>query len=440
MMGLHPGALVALYAACAVAPLALAALSAPRENDFLAELGIGLGLMAYAMLLAQFISSGRFAALSGRVGIDRTMRFHQLSARVLAVFVLLHPLVPRIPTEAAMLPMAAQMLSIMFTAPHLRSGVLAWGLLLLGVVIAIWRHRLPLNYEAWRALHVVGAIAIAAAGAHHMFTVGSYSATPPLFWFWCALLAIAFASFVFVYWVRPLLLWRMGYHVTGNREVAPGVHELAFEPTKGRGLRFHAGQFAWLNLKPVPLFDHPFSLCSSPTEAPRVRMLIRSRGDFTGRLQHIPIGTPVRLDGPHGHFTLTGQDVPSLCFIAGGIGISPIMSMLRDLYAHQDARPVTILYAARDTQHLVFAEEIEAMAADRGWRVHLFVDTPTAGGRGQSGAITAASLHAALGVSGARDTLCMLCGPTPMMLELEQMLLRLGVPANRIIYERFEYD
>ncbi len=78
--------------------------------------------------LAQFISSGRFAALSGRVGIDPSMRFHQLSACVLAVFVVLHPLVPRIPTEPARLPMAGQMLPIMFTAPHLRRGVLAFAL------------------------------------------------------------------------------------------------------------------------------------------------------------------------------------------------------------------------------------------------------------------------------------------------------------------------
>jgi len=57
-MGLHPAALIALYGAVALAPLALCALTSPRENDFLAELGVGLGLVAYAM--------GRAAECSGR--------------------------------------------------------------------------------------------------------------------------------------------------------------------------------------------------------------------------------------------------------------------------------------------------------------------------------------------------------------------------------------
>jgi len=64
-MGLPPAALLLLYGGLALAPLTIAALSGPRENAFLAELGTGAGLMAYAMLLMQFISSGPLC-LSGR--------------------------------------------------------------------------------------------------------------------------------------------------------------------------------------------------------------------------------------------------------------------------------------------------------------------------------------------------------------------------------------
>jgi len=438
-MGLHPAALLVLYGGVALAPLAIAALTGPRENDFLAELGIGLGLTAYAMLLMQFVSSGRFEQLSGRVGIDRMMRFHQLTARLLAVLVLLHPLAPRIPTSMDMLSMTPQAVAIMFGAPHLRSGVAAWVILLIVVLMAIFRHHLPLRYEVWRATHVLGALAIAAGGAHHTFTVGSYSGVPGLFWFWCALLAIALASFLFVYFLRPWLLLRMGYRVVANRALAPAIRELTMEPGSGRGIRFEPGQFAWLNTWPLPLLDHPFSICSAPAELPRVRMLIKTRGDFSGSLEHLVPGTPVRLDVPHGHFGLHAGRGDSVYLIAGGIGISPVMSVLRHLHSTHDPRPISLLYGARNLEQLVYADEISAIATQVGLRTRFFLDEPPPGWSAGVGPLTEESVRA--GLPDAPETcLCLVCGPTPLMLAVERWLLAAGVPSRQIVYERFEYD
>lgn len=438
-MGLHPAALLVLYGGVALAPLAIAALTGPRENDFLAELGIGLGLTAYAMLLMQFVSSGRFEQLSGRVGIDRMMRFHQLTARLLAVLVLLHPLAPRIPTSMDMLSMTPQAVAIMFGAPHLRSGVAAWVILLIVVLMAIFRHHLPLRYEVWRATHVLGALAIAAGGAHHTFTVGSYSGVPGLFWFWCALLAIALASFLFVYFLRPWLLWRMAYRVVANRALATAIRELSMEPGSGRGIRFEPGQFAWLNTWPLPLLDHPFSICSAPAELPRVRMLIKARGDFSGSLEHLVPGTPVRLDVPHGHFGLHAGRGDSVYLIAGGIGISPVMSVLRHLHSTHDPRPISLLYGARNLEQLVYADEISAIATQIGLRTRFFLDEPPPGWSAGVGPLTEESVRA--GLPDAPETcLCLVCGPTPLMLAVERWLLAAGVPSRQIVYERFEYD
>jgi predicted ferric reductase len=438
-MGLHPAALLVLYGGVALAPLAIAALTGPRENDFLAELGIGLGLTAYAMLLMQFVSSGRFEQLSGRVGIDRMMRFHQLTARLLAVLVLLHPLAPRIPTSMDMLSMTPQAVAIRFGAPHLRSGVAAWVILLIVVLMAIFRHHLPLRYEVWRATHVLGALAIAAGGAHHTFTVGSYSGVPGLFWFWCALLAIALASFLFVYFLRPWLLLRMGYRVVANRALAPAIRELTMEPGSGRGIRFEPGQFAWLNTWPLPLLDHPFSICSAPAELPRVRMLIKARGDFSGSLEHLVPGTPVRLDVPHGHFGLHAGRGDSVYLIAGGIGISPVMSVLRHLHSTHDPRPISLLYGARNLEQLVYADEISAIATQIGLRTRFFLDEPPPGWSAGVGPLTEESVRA--GLPDAPETcLCLVCGPTPLMLAVERWLLAAGVPSRQIVYERFEYD
>jgi predicted ferric reductase len=391
------------------------------------------------MLLMQFISSGRFERLSGQVGIDRLMRFHQLAARMLALLVVLHPLVARIPTSVDMLPMAPRAVAIMFGAPHMRSGVLAWAILLVLVLMAVFRHHLPLRYEGWRATHVAGALVLAAGGAHHTFTVGSYSTQPALFWFWCALLAVALASFLFVYLVRPWRLARMGYRVVANRPLAAGIRELVLEPASGHSIRFEPGQFAWVNFTWLPLFDHPFSICSAPAELPRVRLLIKARGDFSNRLDRLDVGTPARLDAPHGHFGLRGRGGHAVYLIAGGIGISPVMGVLRHLHATREPRPISLLYGARNLEQLVYAQEISAIAQALTLQVRFCLDAPPPGWSGGVGTMTEAMIRA--GLLGPPETcLCLICGPTPLMLAAEGCLLAAGVPPARIVYERFEYD
>jgi predicted ferric reductase len=440
MHGIHPAALVALYLALALTPLALAAASGARENEVLAELGVGLALVAYATMLLQFISSGRFEALSGRVGIDRTMRFHQLAARSAAVMILLHPLVPHLSGDAAGLAALPAIMCAMFTAPHLLSGVVAWILVLALVSLAIFRHHLPVRYETWRAGHALGAVTVAGLGAHHTLTVGTYSETVALFWFWCVLLALAVAAIGHVYFLRPRLNARWGYVLTANREVAPGIRELALEPVSGRGMRFRAGQIAWLNLRSLPLFDHPFSISSAPAELPRVRFTAKARGDFTRALERVPAGTRVLLDAPHGNFGLEAARGRAVCLIAGGIGISPIIGVLRHLHEARDKRPVSLLYGARNPGQLVYAQEILALPRRLALRVELSVDEPGDGWRGRTGPFDLDAVRAALDGVPAGGWACLVCGPTPMMLAMERHLLAVGVPAGQIVYERFEYD
>ena len=439
---MHPAALPLLYAAVALSPLTLAACSGERHYGFLAELGVGAALTGYAMLLLQFISSGRFERLSGRIGIDRTMRFHQLTARVAAVLVFMHPLLPRLPANPAQIGEAFGVLAILFRAPHLLSGVVAWVLVIVLVAMAIGRRRLPIPYEVWRASHALGAATIALAAGHHTFTVGAYSRQPALFWFWCVLLAIALASIAFVYLVRPWLLSRAGYRVVGNREVGSGIREIALAPRPGRGIRYRAGQFAWFNPRrpALPLFDHPFSFSSAAAEAPRIRLTIKARGDFTSRLHALAPGTPVVVDGPHGSFGLARHPGDAVCLVAGGIGISAVMGVLRELHATRDARPVSLVYGARNLQQLVYLEEIRAMAGELRLRVRLHLDEPPQGWTGAVGPIDAAALRSALSGTDPARWVCLACGPTPMILAAERLLIAAGVAPRNVIYERFEYD
>ena len=88
------------YAAVALTPLALAAWQGLPPRPFRDELSSALAMVAFSMLLVEFVLSGRFPWVSSRIGIDVTMRFHQVIARSLAVFIFIHPFMYSLPTAS----------------------------------------------------------------------------------------------------------------------------------------------------------------------------------------------------------------------------------------------------------------------------------------------------------------------------------------------------
>jgi predicted ferric reductase len=439
--GLHPLALIVLYVVVGLSPLALSMLQPLPARNVWRELSSGLVMVGFAMLLAQFLLSGRFRQLSGRVGIDLTMRFHQLMALSILVFIVAHPFLYAVPRLADGPGAVLASLQGMFSSPRLRSGVIAWWLLILLVPLAIWRDRLPVSYEVWRLSHGVGALLIAGLSAHHTLVVGTYSADAWLATFWIGLTALAIVSLVHVYLVKPLLQLRAPWRVTGNRQVADRMWEVTIEPSNGQGLDFDAGQFAWLNLghSPFSLTEHPFSFSSAPASLPRVAFTIKQSGDFTDRIGTIPTGTAAYLDGPHGTFSLRGRDAKNLVLIAGGVGFAPIAGILRQLVHERHRHTVHLIYGNRVETQILYRDELDAMKGKLDLSLDLVLSEPPDGWTGRTGELTSEMLRACL-ASPPPDALYFVCGPVAMMNAVEAALMAMGVPAGRIVSERFKYD
>jgi predicted ferric reductase len=265
------------------------------------------------------------------IGIDLVMRFHQMMGRIAVVFVLVHPLLYAGPALWSSPANAPRLLQSLLSSDALRAGVVAWGLAILLVPLAVWRHRLPVSYEMWRLSHGLGGAAIAALGFHHLLQVGFYSMHPWLRDLWAALLGLALLSLAHVYVITPILQLRAPYRVVSRRKVADRMWELTLEPQHGPAIDFVSGQFVWLKLgrNPFRLSEHPFSISSAPAQRPRIAL----SGDFTAQIGDIPIATTAYLAGPHGSFTLARGEAGAIVFVAGGAGLAPIISMLRQLAA-----------------------------------------------------------------------------------------------------------
>jgi predicted ferric reductase len=112
-----------------------------------------------------------------------------------------------------------------------------------------------------------------------------------------------------------------------------------------QGIEFEAGQFAWLKLggSPFVFEEHPFTIASTATEPWCKEFTIKAMGDFSELVAGLRPGRRVYLDGLHGRFTLSAPPATGFVLLAGGVGVTPMLSMLRTMADENDPRPALLV-------------------------------------------------------------------------------------------------
>ena len=440
---LRVAGLIALYFGLLVLPVVAAWLQNLPPRTWRDDLSSGLAMCAFAGILTEFVLSGRFRVVSSHLGIDTTMRIHQLMARALTIVVLIHPVL--YVTRAPAYPMpwdTTRKLSLDFSLTAVSTGLVAWVALLVLVLSGIFRNKQSASYEAWRASHGLCAAIVALFGTLHTLEAGRYSEHPFLRWFWLAMFAMALLALVWIYLLKPLWQARRPYSVSSVRKIGDRTWELTVAPVGGKALDFDAGQFVWLNVghSPFSLNENPFSIASAPSTRDQLSFVIKEVGDFTRSLGALSPGTPAFIDGPHGNMTLSGRAAAGIAFYAGGVGIAPILSILRELQARGDKRPLVLLFGNRIRDQIIYPDELDAMTRSLDLEITHFLSEPPAGWSGQTGMVDAPALDKVFDGRDAASWLHVICGPLPMIEMIEAALLDCGVPDGQIISERFYYD
>jgi ferredoxin-NADP reductase len=145
----------------------------------------------------------------------------------------------------------------------------------------------------------------------------------------------------------------------------------------------------------------------------------------------------VYVDGPHGVFSMDQDEGPGFGFIAGGVGVTGLLSMLRTMADREDVRPAVLVYANRDWEGVAFREELERLEGQLNLTVVHVLEKPPASWSGETGYVTADLLRRHL-PRGYRRFQFFICGPEPMMNAAETALVELGVPSERVHTERFD--
>ena len=224
----------------------------------------------------------------------------------------------------------------------------------------------------------------------HIELVGWYVDLPWKRLLWAAMTLAVVCLLLYVRFVVPLRLLRLPWvvdEVVGERG-RPWT--LVLRPAGHPGMKFLPGQFAWLRIgrSPFAIEDHPFSFSSSAEDGERIAMTIKEAGDFTAGVGALTAGTPAYVDGPHGAFSIDRYEGKGCVFVAGGVGITPVMSMLRTLADRGDARPQLLVFGASRWEDVTFREELEALRARLDLRIVYVLSEGAGRRRGARGRIS----------------------------------------------------
>lgn len=416
-------------------PLLLLLIYPPFDDrGFWLDFSVALGFIGLAMMALQFALTARINRIEASYGIDIILQFHRYISIVAVALILIHPLV-----LFAVRPETIQLLNFPAAPWRARYAVLSTLALIALIVTTIWRQQLKIPYEPWRTLHGTLAVVALVLGLFHALGVGNYLG---LFWksvLWSALILGALWLFVYIRLVKPWFMLKKPYLVEQIRPERGDVWTLALRPRGHEGFGFQPGQFAWitLDISPYRMREHPFSMSSIGDRTDLIAFSIKALGDFTNTIKDVKPGTKAYLDGPYGVFTTDRyENSAGFVLIAGGIGITPMMSMLVTAIERKDERPYLLIYASKSWDDITFREELDLLKEELNLTVVHVLRNPPEDWSGETGYVDKELLERYIPEQrGTRNYF--ICAAPKMMDQVEAALHELDVPVTNVHLEHF---
>ena len=303
-------------------------------------------------------------------------------------------------------------------------------LLVAVVVSSIVVVRRRVRYEAWYAIHLTVYASIALAWFHQIPTGNELVLDRLAADYWRGLYLATLVLLVGFRLLVPLVnAFRFRMRVADVVDEGAGAVSLLIHGRRLDRLHARAGQFfLWRFVTRGRWWaSHPFSLSAAP-DGRSLRITIKDLGDFTRRAATISLGTRVVAEGPFGVFTDSVRRRSKVVLIGGGIGITPIRSLLEEMDGD-----LAVVYRVISDDDVIFGEELRELATRKGAALHVVAgDHATPEGRQL---LSPDHLQALVPDIAEREVY--VCGPPAMADATRRSVRNANVPSRYIHTERF---
>ncbi len=346
-------------------------------------------------------------------GLDKMYMIHRRSGVIAVVLLIAHFIVvPRDPTFTIGKPM----------------GFYALVLILIGVIISaapIFKRKI--KYHKWLNIHkFMGVFYV--LGIAHSFNVPTLTSELPIvraYVYGMALIGIlAWFYRAFLY---NLFNKKLNYTVESVKQFKNDTLEILLQPNE-KQLSFKAGQFAFVQFEGLNRNEaHPFTI-SNHSSDDQLRFTVKSLGDYTSNLQaELKPGTKAKVSTAFGQFDFKKSKYKKQIWLAGGIGITPFLSFIKEIDADYEA---TLVWSVRSKDQANNNDEIEAIASQKPYLNFVLWDSEKQG---------YFSIDKLYNTANIKDSSVFICGPEVMRESYIKQLLEKGVSIRDIHYEEFSF-
>lgn len=376
------------------------------------------------LFLATLIISGDTARFFDKfLGIDRIIKFQRKFALVTTIFIFFHPLFFILSDKSF-----STYLIPYFASIPLALGTIALYFYIIVLISSILYKKI--SYNVWQYIHI-GTYVLFFFSLYHAFKIGSDVGNG----------FIKSIFYILVFGVIVGMIYRVSYKVK-QRKNKFVVKEVKWETKDTFTLvlktdnkfKFKAGQFCFLRLNKNKLYArHPFTISSSPQEQD-LHFTIKLQGRFTKIASKLKEGEEVIVEGPFGTFTIE-KNTKNLVFVAGGVGITPFMSIIRDHLIKNKDQIINLIYCSRKKSEKIFINELDKINENWFKKLYILSEDENYSDEDEKGFISKEIIIKY--VKNLDNSLFYVCGPEVMKKSVEKILIDIGIKKKNIIVEDF---
>jgi len=389
----------------------------------------------FANASSSFTSIGQLSALIGAVllgitflfntrlkflenifgGLDKVYIAHHILGTVSFLFLLFHPIFLALKFATFS---ASSALSFLLPGQNLaiNFGIFALTSMILLLFLTFF---INMKYNIWKLTHQFLGLSLLLAAIHIILIPSDISRNVFLKTYILFFITLGILSFLYKTLLHNIFIKKYNYKVK-EVSIFGNITEIKLE--SDNIFNYTPGQFIFINFPSISKEYHPFSITSSLKDF-HISISVKSLGDYTKDIKNIKSGEPALIEGPYGRFKSNAKDQ---IWVAGGIGITPFLSMAKNL----KEKKADLYYCVNKKEEAVFLPELKAIA-EKNKNFNLIPHYSN-----EKGHITANYINNTSKNIKEKDIL--LCGPVSMMTSLKKSFKSLGINTNKIRSEEFK--
>ena len=437
--------LVLYFTSPAILTAAIYSTNTARYGQLNIFIPMMLGAAAYTWLCIEFVLIARVKMLEKSIGQDRFYKFHGIMALVSVILAFIHKILQGNMMGESLKTRLGDISIYIFIAITVLSFVFMAEMLVLKVnpLMKLRRFAQKLkvfSYQYQRVLHNLTTVAITLLLAHVLLTTTS-RVSLLVRMIYIVYFIVAISGYIYFKFLKPLKS-NMKFIVKAVKQESDNMWTIEMVPQSKTIFEYKAGQFGFIKIygDDISSEEHPFSISSQPENKEFISVTVKELGDYTSTIKNVKPGYRAILDAPYGNFTLEAVKYDEdLVLLAGGVGITPVMSLLRYMSQMDKDRNVLLLWGLKNPSEMIWHQEfgeihakmknfsvVPVMSMDNKWE-------------GEKGFLTQDKIMKHMKSKGinADKVHFYICGPAIMVDMVLKGLKSIKVNKSKIHFERF---